>query len=190
MTDFRSNQPNVPLEFKRLHAGAFLPQRGTFGASGFDMRIPDGIVKYKLTAPDLSRRERDGSAEVAIPAGSCAVIEMGFAIHINDPAWEAQVRARSGLATKNLLIIPNGVGTIDSDYQGDVCVALLNLSSVTQTFHSGDRIAQLVFCPVGNAVFRPVEEFSTDTERGTGGFGSTGVGEVPKPSAPSENADG
>jgi dUTP pyrophosphatase len=82
------------------------------------------------------------------------------------------VRPRSGLALKHGLSIPNAPGTIDSDYRGEVCVIVINLGKETIEIAPGDRIAQLVICPVARAVLREVDTLD-DTERGGGGFGHT-----------------
>jgi dUTP pyrophosphatase len=101
----------------------------------------------------------------AVPTGLRLRIPLG---------WEGQVRPRSGLALKQGLSMPNSPGTIDSDYRGELQVLLINLSPTPLTLAPGQRIAQLVFCPVGRAVLRTVARIEEDTARGTGGFGSTG----------------
>ena len=88
--------------------------------------------------------------------------------------FEAQLRARSGLAIRHGICLANGIGTIDSDYRGEVQVALLNLGEKDFTVHDGDRIAQMVVCSYVRAETVPAEEIS-ETDRGSGGFGSTGV---------------
>ena len=103
-----------------------------------------------------------------------AVVPTGIRIEI--PAgYEAQIRPRSGLATKFGITLPNTPGTIDSDYRGPLGVALINLSAEPYTIHHGDRIAQMVVAPVVQAQFEVVDMLG-ETERGTGGFGSTGRG--------------
>ena len=87
--------------------------------------------------------------------------------------YEAQVRPRSGFALKNGVTVLNSPGTIDADYRGEVGVILINLSQENVEIHSGDRIAQLVFAKVEQAEWNKVETLS-ETERGQGGFGSTG----------------
>ena len=88
--------------------------------------------------------------------------------------FEGQVRARSGLSAKKGLTLVNGIGTIDSDYTGEILVSMINLSNEPQEIHKGDRIAQLVIVPIIQALFIPVKNLK-DTERGEGGFGHTGV---------------
>ena len=103
---------------------------------------------------------------VAVPTGLIVAIPQG---------WEGQVRPRSGNALRLGLSMPNTPGTIDSDYRGELKVLLIHLGREPVTIERGMRIAQLVICPVGHAELTVVEKISADTERGTGGFGSTGV---------------
>lgn len=130
-----------------------LPRAASHGASGADLRaaIPGGIT----FAP-----------------GERALIPTGLALEI-PPGWEGQVRPRSGLALRHGLTVANAPGTIDSDYRGEVAVLLINLGGEPHTVHRGDRIAQLVLAPVGQVEWEEVEEVAA-TERGSGGFGSTG----------------
>ena len=104
--------------------------------------------------------------------GQRALVPTGFAIELPE-GYEAQVRARSGLAVRSGVGIPNGPGTIDSDYRGEIQVALINWGHEAVTIQRGDRIAQLVVAPVSRARFEVVEALA-QTERGPGGFGSTG----------------
>ena len=118
----------------------------------------------------------DLRAELAEPVrlepGARALIPTG--LHLQIPrGYEGQVRPRSGLALKQGLTVLNSPGTVDSDYRGDVGVILVNLSSQTQTVEPGDRIAQLLVAPVVQARLREVTELA-ESERGAGGFGSTG----------------
>ncbi|MGI6110397.1 MAG: dUTP diphosphatase [Eubacteriaceae bacterium] len=126
------------------------------GASGIDLRA--AIEKPLILWP--------GTVTI-VPTGISCEIEQGF---------EAQVRARSGLALKHGISLVNGIGTIDSDYRGEISVILINLKKSCYTVKPGDRIAQLVFVPVARPVFTRVssaEELQT-TERGAGGFGHSG----------------
>ncbi len=136
------------------------PRYESAGAAGADLRanLPAAI------------RE----AGIVLPPGGRALIPTGFAIAV--PAgWEAQVRARSGLALKHGIALPNAPGTIDSDYRGPLGVILINLGDADFHVAHGDRIAQLVIAPAPQAAFDLVEELD-DTQRGQGGFGSTGSG--------------
>ena len=99
-----------------------------------------------------------------VPTGLALAIPAGF---------EGQVRPRSGIAVKRGLTVPNAPGTIDSDYRGELFVALVNLDPEPQTIVRGERIAQLVIAPVVQAQFHIVQEFPP-SERGQGGYGSTG----------------
>lgn len=111
--------------------------------------------------------------EWEIKPGQIARIPTGIAIELPGPYVGAFLYARSGLASKYGVTLANGVGVIDSDYRGEIQVAVINLGPETVTVHPGDRIAQLVFMPVYQADFKVVAELS-DTSRGNGGFGSTG----------------
>lgn len=102
-----------------------------------------------------------------------ALVPTGIFIEIPE-GYEAQVRARSGLAIKHGISLVNGIGTIDSDYRGEVKVILINLGDKDFIINNGDRIAQMVFIKHEQASFELVEELG-ETERGTGGFGHTGV---------------
>ncbi|AEE16680.1 Deoxyuridine 5'-triphosphate nucleotidohydrolase [Treponema brennaborense DSM 12168] len=134
--------------------GAALPSYQTEGAAGADIRA------YLERTVILAPGER-----ALIPTGLCFEIPAGY---------EIQVRPRSGLAVKSGVTCLNTPGTIDSDYRGEVKVILINLGSEPFVIENGDRIAQLVAAPVVQAAFVPAAALSA-TERGSGGFGSTGV---------------
>ena len=110
---------------------------------------------------------------LVLPPGGRALVPTGLRIAIPE-GFEGQVRARSGLALKHGIGLPNGVGTIDADYRGELKVLLCNWGTSDFSIARGDRIAQLVVAPVVQAVFEVVQELD-ETERGDGGFGSTGV---------------
>ncbi len=131
-----------------------LPAYETAGSSGMDVRAAV-------------------TANVVIAPGQLALIPTGFAVAIPG-GYEIQVRPRSGLAVKQGLTLPNSPGTIDSDYRGEVKIAMINLGHEPVTVKRGDRIAQLVVAPVIRAVFTLVSELD-DTGRGSGGFGHTGI---------------
>ncbi|MGI6076378.1 MAG: dUTP diphosphatase [Pyramidobacter sp.] len=100
---------------------------------------------------------------------------VGTGLHIQLPeGYEAQIRPRSGLALKKGISIPNAPGTIDSDYRGEIRVILVNLGKDPFEIRRGDRVAQMVIAPVAQAQWCPVETLD-ETERGSGGFGSTGT---------------
>ena len=143
-------------------------------------------VQIRLTRPGASvpRYATEGSAAcdltaaidapVTIPRGGSASIPTGIAIAMERKDVVAIVCARSGLAFKHGLSLVNGIGVIDSDYRGELMVALHNHGSVPQTVEPGDRVAQFLVMPVITAQFIEVDTLD-ETERGAGGFGSTGV---------------
>lgn len=146
---------NTTLEvpIKRLpNAPAELPRYMSEKAAGLDLRA---ALEAPISLDPLAR----------------TLVPCGFAIAI-PPGYEGQVRPRSGLALKQGLSIPNAPGTIDSDYRGEVCVILINLGAEAVRIDPGQRIAQLVICPVVRVELREVAELD-DTERGGGGFGHT-----------------
>ncbi len=141
------------------------------------------IVKIKSKSGLLPAYETEGSAGMDLRAyienplvlepGKRCIVPTGLFLEI--PAgYEAQVRARSGLAIKHGISLINGIGTIDSDYRGEVGVALVNLGEEPFTINNGERIAQLVFARYERVEWQPAEELQ-ETERGAGGFGHTGV---------------
>jgi dUTP pyrophosphatase len=109
---------------------------------------------------------------LTIEPGRIAVVGCGFAMALPD-GYEAQVRPRSGLASKQGLTVVNAPGTIDADYRGEVKVALVNLGQAAVTIERGMRVAQLVVAPVTRIAWEPVTDLPA-TDRGAGGFGSTG----------------
>jgi len=143
------------LAVVKMKPFAKLPAYQTAEAAGMDLSACLGEGETLTLAP-LERRLVPTGLRLAIPSG-----------------YEGQVRARSGWALKEGVTVLNGPGTIDSDYRGDVSVILINLSAQPVQIHHGDRIAQLVICPVVRA--HPVEVSALDdTARGAGGFGHTG----------------
>src|SRR4051812_522547 len=146
---------DVVVRVRRLaHAeGLPLPSPATAGSAGADLRAA-------LAAP------------LVLAPGERALVPTGLVLEI--PAgWEGQVRPRSGLALRHGLSLLNAPGTIDSDYRGEVGVILANLGREPVTIARGDRIAQLVLAPVARAGFCAAEALA-ESERGPGGFGSTG----------------
>lgn len=110
---------------------------------------------------------------VLLRAGQRTMIPTGIAIALPDAGYVALVFARSGLGIKKGICLSNGVGVIDSDYRGEICVGLFNSSEVDYTVQPGERIAQLAIMPVVQAQLEQADELD-DTDRGAGGFGSTG----------------
>ena len=135
-----------------LSEGVSVPQYKTVGSAGCDLcAAQDGRVW----------------------PGMSSVVPTGIKVSI-PPGHEGQVRSRSGLAAKNTVFVLNSPGTIDSDYTGEICVILMNVGHVPFSYRKGDRIAQLVIAPVIQAEFEAVDCLEK-TERGAGGFGSTGI---------------
>ncbi len=144
----------MEVQIKRMRDGVSLPFYATEGAAGMDLSA-------------------DIPAPVTLARGALMRIPTGIAIRLPSPAYAAFVYARSGLGTKHGICLSNGVGVIDSDYTGEIQVGLINLGPAEYTIAPGDRIAQLVFAPVARATLCEVDEL-TPTQRGAGGFGSTG----------------
>ncbi len=115
-------------------------------------------------------------APVVILPGKQELIKTGLAVNMMDPSLVAIVASRSGLAMKHQIHVSQGIGVIDADYHGEIAVILANSGSESFTVNPGERIAQLMFMPVVQVTLGFVQQFSTETERGTGGFGSTGLG--------------
>ena len=140
------------IQIKMLDVRAEPPDHATVGSAGMDLKALDNTV---------------------LAPGETDAFPLGFALHIGDHQTCGLILPRSGLAIGGVLPT-NVVGLLDSDYQGEVIVHLKNNSG--QTFHveRGDRIAQLIFIPVTPVLWELVTEFGFITERGTGGFGSTG----------------
>lgn len=113
-------------------------------------------------------------AAITLAPGDTALIPSGIAIHIADPGLCAVVLPRSGLGHRHGIVLGNGTGLIDADYQGPLLISVWNRGRETYTIEPGDRIAQLVMLPIVRTALQVVDTF-TDSARGTGGFGHTGV---------------
>jgi dUTP pyrophosphatase len=133
-----------------------LPAYATPGSAGLDLRAA-------LAAP------------VTLQPGETVLVPTGIAIHIGDPGYAAMILPRSGLGHKHGIVLGNLVGLIDSDYQGPLMVSTWNRGKSEFILNPMERLAQLVIVPVMQAGFKVVDEFET-SERGAGGFGSTGRG--------------
>ena len=144
----------LTIPVKKVRPGAVLPRRATAGSAGMDLCAC-------LDAP------------VTIAPGERAVIPTGLAFAIPDPGCAIFLYARSGLGIKHGLTLSNGVGVIDSDYRGEVCVGLCNLGAEPYTIQPGERVAQMIAAPVFAAQLTETDTLD-DTDRGAGGFGSTG----------------
>lgn len=146
--------PAITIRLKRLPHGAGLPlpAYATAGAAGMDVVAAE---------------------ELDLLPGQRHAVATGFAMAIPD-GYEVQVRPRSGLALKHGITVPNTPGTIDSDYRGELKVIMINHGDAAFPIRRGDRIAQLIAAPVQRAEFAEVDDLDK-TQRGAGGFGSTGV---------------
>ncbi|MET0248601.1 MAG: dUTP diphosphatase [Sphingobium sp.] len=136
-------------------------------AHGADLPLP------AYATPQAAGMDVVSAEDVTILPGGRHAVATGFALAIPE-GYEVQVRPRSGLALKHGISLPNTPGTIDADYRGELKIILINLGDAPFVIARGDRVAQLVAAPVQMARFAEVEELD-ETERGTGGFGSTGI---------------
>jgi len=150
----------------RYHSDWGLPDYAKPGDAGIDLRAAN-YGKFGIA-------EKDGLLGVVLDPGRCELIGTGLAIHIADPGYVGLIVPRSGLGHRHGLILGNGTGVIDSSYQGELKVSLWNRSDTPYTVEHGERVAQLLIMPVVQAQFRVVESFEA-SERGDGGFGSTGA---------------
>lgn len=143
--------PEIHIQI--LKEGAVIPEYKTSGSAGMDLSacLTENIV---------------------LPKGEVVFVPTGLAMAVPE-GYEGQVRPRSGFSTKNSIIMPNSPGTIDSDYRGEILIPLLNLSGKDFVLEPGTRVAQIVLQSVAQLPVQLVTKLS-DTERGTGGFGSTG----------------
>ena len=141
----------MTLKFKRIHPDAVLPAYAHPSDAGMDIR---------------------SVADMTVPARGRALVPTGLVVLL-PPLYEAQVRPRSGLALKYGITVLNTPGTIDSGYRGEIGVILFNSSDVDFQIKKGDRVAQVVIAPVIQPVIEEAQEID-ETDRGAGGFGSTG----------------
>ena len=139
---------------KKLSKEVSLPKYETVGSSGMD------LAAYI-------------NSDIKIDPGKTAIIPTGLTLSIPQ-GFEVQIRPRSGLAAKKKISVLNTPGTVDADYRGEIKVILINLGHETFIVEKGLRIAQMVVCPVVQAKLQEVDDLN-ETERGTGGFGSTGT---------------
>lgn len=159
MSDAPFTAPTIRVKRLEGHDPALpLPAYATPGAAGADLcaNLPEALRETGLVLQP--------GARALVPTGLALEIPMG---------WEVQIRARSGLALKHGIALPNAPGTIDSDYRGPLGVILINLGDAPFIVAHGDRIAQMIVAPAPQARFAEAESLS-DTARGQGGFGSTG----------------
>jgi len=144
----------LPVRILDERIRGMLPRYATAGAAGLDLRA---CIDAPLT----------------LLPGDSQMVSSGVAIHLADPGYAAVVLPRSGLGSRNGIVLGNLVGLIDSDYQGPVTLSVWNRGKAPFTIQPLDRIAQLVVVPVVQVEFEVVEEFAASS-RGAGGFGSTG----------------
>ena len=146
----------MKVQYKVLRESARqqLPAYATTGSAGLDLRACI-------------------DADIELEPGATTLIPTGIAIYIADPGYAALILPRSGLGHKHGIVLGNLVGLIDSDYQGELMVSCWNRGSASYTVQPMERIAQLVIVPVVRAAFRVVDAFDA-SDRGSGGFGSTG----------------
>ncbi len=149
----KSQDKNI-LNFCKLSEKACVPKRATAGSAGMDL----------CACID---------EEITVLPGNLVRIPCGIAIGIPSGDYAALIFARSGLGVKHGITLSNGVGVIDSDYRGEICVGLCNVGSEPYTIVPGERIAQMVIMRVENFPLMEVKSLDS-TQRGTGGFGSTG----------------
>ena len=146
-------EKKLKVQFVKVHPKAQLPFYATEGAAGMDLT---NVLDEPLT---LKPHER-----AKVPTGLIMILPEGY---------EGQVRPRSGLSAKHGITLTNCVGTVDSDYRGEMCCLMINLGIEPYTIQPGERIAQLVLAPVVQVGTEFVEKIP-ETKRGSGGFGSTG----------------
>ncbi|HVR48474.1 MAG TPA: dUTP diphosphatase [Pseudorhodoferax sp.] len=146
---------NIDVKILDPRMAEQLPAYATPGSAGLDLRAC-------LQAPLL------------LAPGAWELVPTGIAIHLADPGYAAMILPRSGLGHKHGIVLGNLVGLIDSDYQGQLMVSAWNRSATAFTLQPMDRLAQLIIVPVVQPSFNVVEEFESASERGAGGYGSTG----------------
>ncbi len=145
----------------------------TIAVKLLDPRLADNLPAYATPGSAGLDLRAAIDVPVTLAPGQTRMISTGMAIHIGDPGYAAMILPRSGLGSKNGIVLGNLVGLIDSDYQGPLMCAMWNRGNADFTLQPMDRIAQLVIVPVVQASFEIVGDFVA-SERGTGGFGSTG----------------
>lgn len=144
----------MEIKIKKIKENAKIPKRATQGSAGMDLYA---CIDESIT----------------LAPGQLAVVPTGIAIALPDNGCAAFLYARSGLGVKHGICLSNGVGVIDSDYRGEICAGLCNVSDKPYTIEPGERVCQMVIAPVLTPDVAEAEELD-DTQRGAGGFGSTG----------------
>lgn len=141
----------MKVKIKKLHPDAVVPKYATEGSSGFDLVAVEDVI---------------------IDSGATKLVKTGLSMAV-DQGFELQVRPRSGISLKTFLRVANSPGTVDSDYRGEICIIMTNTGIGSYHIQKGDRIAQGVVCPIIQVDFEEVDDLD-DTNRGSGGFGSSG----------------
>jgi dUTP pyrophosphatase len=154
MQTLQDKKTKVKIGFVKVNEKAVLPNYATSGSAGMDL---SNTLSEPLTLKPGERAK--------VPTGLILVLPEGY---------EGQVRPRSGLAAKHGITLTNCVGTVDSDYRGEMCCLMVNLGNEPYTIQPGERIAQLVIAPVIQPEVELLDKVPDVTERGSGGFGSTG----------------
>lgn len=144
------------IQFMKLRENAVIPRRATPGSAGMDLHACIG-------------------EPVTIHPQKLVMIPTGLSMSLPHSGYGAFLFARSGLGVKHGICLSNGVGVVDSDYRGEICVGLCNVSDAPYTIEPGERVAQLVVLPVAMLACEQVDSLD-ETQRGAGGFGSTGKG--------------
>ena len=151
------NKPKIETKIMNPLVGTTipLPSYATGGSAALDLRAC--LDQAKTVQP-----------------GETVLVPSGIAISIHDPGLVALLVPRSGLGIKHGIVLANTIGVIDSDYQGEIGIGIFNRGTVPYTIEPGERICQMLFVPVTQVALELVSDFSLETERGAGGFGSTG----------------
>lgn len=160
----------VELKFTSEEAMKFgLPENATKGSAGLDLRaFPQESIQ------EVEIKVVDGKQYFEIKPNQVVKVSSGISMHLADPSLVGLIYPRSGTSTKRGIVLANSVAVIDSDYTGDIILALRNQSDTPQLIEVGERVAQLVITPVVPCLFDVVSAFSKKTERAEGGFGSSG----------------
>jgi len=140
------------IKIEKIREDAFIPEKAHETDSGYDCRIPDDLQLY---------------------AGELKVVDLGFKIQL-PKGWECQMRSRSGIASRYSVLFALGIGTIDNGYRGEIKIPLINTGNSIVKFPRGTKISQMVFKKIDRVRIKE-DKVDTNTDRGEGGFGSTGL---------------
>ena len=140
------------IKIEKMREDAFIPEKAHKTDSGYDCRIPDDLQLW---------------------AGELKVVDLGFRIQL-PKGWECQMRSRSGIASRYSILFALGIGTIDNEYRGEIKIPLLNVGNSIVRFPRGTKISQMVFKKIDRVRIKE-DKVDTNTDRGEGGFGSTGL---------------